>query len=334
MVLAAVMHAAVTSGQRCLFLVHRVELVEQTVGALNRIGKKCGVIAADFKPRPLETIQVASVATLARRADEEHGNFDLIVIDEAHHAVADTYQAALKRWPKAALLGATATPFRLDGRGLRPPFHSLLEGPKVQELIEAGYLVRLNVLSDAESIDTRGLNVINSDFAQLELARRAGKITGNVVREFLKSGGKRRAIAYGVNVEHCKELTACFREAGVQADMVTGTTPAAERYAIFERLRSGATQILVNVEIACEGLDVPEVEALIMVRPTLSRSLYLQMLGRGLRVAPGKTDCLLLDHAGNVGLHGLPTDDFPVSLAGAPRPAYGGADELAETPAN
>ncbi len=145
---------------------------------------------------------------------------------------------------------------------------------------------------------------------------------------------------YAVDVAHCNLLTEAFRAEGFRAESVDGKTLANERHAIMQRVRSGRTQILVNVEIATEGVDVPEFEAVLMVRPTLSRCLYLQMIGRGLRASPGKTDCLVLDHAGNVALHGLPTDAFPLSLNGVPvpkpepKPTKADADDVKRERAN
>jgi superfamily II DNA or RNA helicase len=333
-VLAAVMQAVAASGGRVLFLVHRKELVDQTVSQLAKRGMECGIIAAAYRPRAREPIQVASVQTLARRAKQDFGVFDLIIVDEAHHAIAETYQSALSRWPDASLLGATATPFRLDGRGLSPPFTSILAGPSVQQLIEDGFLVAPEIMSDAAAVDTRGLrlDVCGIDWQPAALARRAGVITGDVVAQFKASGGARRAIVYTVNVEHCKSVTQAFCDAGFAAEYVDGKTRPATRADIMARVRSGATQILVNVEIATEGVDVPEFEAVLMVRPTLSRCLYLQMIGRGLRASAGKTDCLVLDHAGNVALHGLPTEAFPLSLHGIPKPAR--AEEAAKASAD
>ena len=320
-VIAAVLHAIVASGGRCLVLVHRKELVEQTVAQLSRRGVECGVIMAGYRPRRHAPVQVASVATLAKRAEQEFGQFQLVVVDEAHHTVADTYLRALRRWPRAALLGATATPFRLDGQGLFPHFTQLLAGPNVRALIDAGFLVEPVIMSDASSVDTRGLplDAAGVDFAPGALARRAGSITGDVVRQFAQSGGTRRAIVYAVNVEHCNSIAESFCDAGFTAEAVHSGLNANARQAVMARVRSGETQIMVNVAIAIEGLDVPEFEAVVMVRPTLSQSLYRQMIGRGLRPSPGKADCLVLDHAGNVALHGLPTDDFPLSLYGIPK---------------
>jgi DNA repair protein RadD len=321
-VLAAVMEALAARGKRCLFLVHRKELVEQTLAQLERRGQACGVIMARYAPRRSERIQVASTHTLARREGHDFGRFDLVIVDEAHHVVAKTYVELLARWPRAALLGATATPFRLDGLGLQPPFDALLAGPSVRELIAAGHLVEPRVLCDAAAVDTRGLRLDAQriDWQPAALAKRAGAISGDVVRQFRASGGARRGIVYAVNVAHGESLTAEFNAAGVRAELIHGKTHPYARDDIMARVRAGATQLLVNVDIATEGFDVPEMEAVLMVRPTLSRCLYLQMIGRGLRAAPGKTDCLVLDHAGNVALHGLPTHDIPLSLAGLPKP--------------
>ena len=174
-VLAAVMHAIVARGQRCLFL-HRQELVNQCVAQLGRRGVECGVIMVGTIPRPREPIQVASVQTLSRRTELDHGRFDLLIIDEAHHAVAPSYAAVAARWPAAALLGATSTPFRLDGTGLRPPFETLLAGPSLRTLTQAGHLVPATVRF-ATTVNTRGLKLDSAgvDYNISELAGRLGR---------------------------------------------------------------------------------------------------------------------------------------------------------------
>jgi superfamily II DNA or RNA helicase len=179
----------------------------------------------------------------------------LIIIDEAHHAMAVSYRSILAKHPCAAVVGATATPFRLDGLGLTPLFTSLLRGPNVRSLIDSGFLVPARVLRGATQIDTRGVatDELTSDYSRSPLAKRAMVITGDVVAEFKRCAGSRRALVYAVNVEHSRQLAAKFAAAGFAAEHIDAKTAPRERAAIMARVRSGATRILVNVEIVTEG---------------------------------------------------------------------------------
>ena len=321
-VLTAVAHAVAAAGGRCLILVHREELIDQIVKQLWDRGVECGTIAASYRLRLLEAVQVAMVQKLIRRLDRDYGEFDLVIVDEAHRAVANTYQSVISRWPAAALLGSTATPVRLDGVPMSQTFDTFLDGPSMSELVELGHLVPPAMMLDVDaiSIDTRGLamNLQGTDYKPADLAKRAGAVTGDVVRQFRKSAVGRRAIVFTVDCAHCEAVAASFCADGFRAEALSGRTPPHKRREILQRVRDGRTQILVNVLIATEGLDVPEFDAVVMLRPTRSIGLYLQMLGRGLRASPGKTDCLVLDHAGNVALHGLPRVPVPVPRVGVP----------------
>jgi superfamily II DNA or RNA helicase len=312
-VLAAVVAQLARKGLRTLVLVHREELLQQTHAQLRRCGVEAGLIAPRAKHAPKALAQVASVQTLRRRlqnvraraltlprlppaaadctpgAAQDYGTFELIIIDEAHHALADSYLSILAKHPNAAVVGATATPYRMDGQGLAPLFTSLLRGPTVRWLIDSAFLASLRVMRAAAQIDTRNLSLeAAGDYSEKPLAKRAMAINGEVVVEFQRNAGSRRALVYAVNLEHSRQLAAQFVAAGFAAEHIDGSTPRAERAAIMARMRSGETQILVNFEIVTEGFDVPQVEAIVLARPTMSPVLHFQMLGRGLRIAPGK----------------------------------------------
>jgi len=286
--------------------VHRKELVEQTVAHLRNLGVDAGVIMAGFPRSPEKLVQVASVQTLNRRLATEQDGYRLVIVDECHHAVAASYIAILQSFPSASVVGATATPFRLDEKGLWPVFTSIMCGPSIADLIESSFLVSANIYTCKAQVDTVGMKALGGDFVVGVLSRSARMITGDVVQEFRKRGSTLRTLVYACDVIHSKELTERFLAAGYSAEHVDGKIGKGERDAIISRFRAGKTQILVNVEIVTEGFDVPDVEAIVLVRPTLSRALYLQMVGRGLRPRPGKTECIVLDHAGNIPRHGNP----------------------------
>jgi hypothetical protein len=271
-------------------------------------------------------MQVASIQTLNVRLAKvaAWGNFGLVAVDEAHHVMARSYQDVLQTFPSAAVIGVTATPFRHDGQGLAPVFDTLLRGPSVRTLVEQRHLVKPDIrrAKPKWTVDTSGLSrsSLTGDYNTRPLATRALRVTGDVVRNFKNAAGTRSAIVYAVNLEHSKDLTAQFVAAGYAAEHVGGNTPKPERDAIMARFRSGVTQVLCNVEIVTEGFDVPEVGAIVLVRPTLSLALYLQMVGRGLRPSAGKRDCIILDHASNTQRHGSPLADRFISLKGLKQP--------------
>lgn len=269
---------------------------------------------------------MASIQTLNLRLAKvaAWGDFGLVAVDEAHHVMAASYQSVLQTFPSAAVIGVTATPFRHDGQGLAPVFDTLLRGPSVRTLVEQSYLVKPDIrrAKPRWTVDTSGLlrNSLTGDYSSRPLATRALRVTGDVVRNFKNAAGTRSAIVYAVNLEHSKDLAAQFVAAGYAAEHVGGNTSKPERDAIMARFRSGETQVLCNVEIVTEGFDVPEVGAIVLVRPTLSLALYLQMVGRGLRPSAGKSDCIILDHASNTERHGSPMADRFVSLKGLKQP--------------
>ena len=309
--------AGVTArGRRALILVHRRELIRQTVDKLALFGVEPGVIAAGWPADPERQIQVASVQTLARRLDQAPAA-DLVIVDEAHHAVAGTWAAVIERYPGAFQLGVTATPERLDGKGLGGCFGELVCGPAVRELTEAGYLAEARILT-APPPDLSGVKRVAGDFATGALAEvmSAGGLIGDAVEHYAEHARGRAAIAFCVTVAHAEMVAARFRDAGYRAASVDGTMPARERDAIIQGLASGALEVVTSCALISEGLDIPDVGAAILLRPTQSLALYLQQVGRALRPKPDGSEAVILDHAGNAIRHGHPTELRLWSLAG------------------
>lgn len=317
-VAAEIMRGAVEKGHRALFIVHRVELVDQAVTRLADFGVPAGEIVARRDEDRTHHVQVASIMTLINRTLPPA---DVVFVDEAHHAAATTYRSILKNYPTQWIIGLTATPCRLDGAPLRPPFERIVEGATTAQLVEAGVLVNPAIYSHPHP-NLEGLRVIGGDYDQEELAKRVetAKHVGDLVKHWLKFE-PRRTVAFAVRVIHSRMIVDDFCSAGVAAEHLDGSTPAKERAAILARLRSGETAIVSNCMVLGEGYDLPELECAIMARPTASFTLYRQMLGRIMRTAPGKTGAILLDHAGNFLKHGWPTDDVTWTLDGkAKRP--------------
>jgi superfamily II DNA or RNA helicase len=340
--------SAVAKGKPVLILCHRRELIHQAVAKLEAAGVTPGIIAPGY-PATDALVQVGSIQTLAARLQRGIAPppADLIILDECHHATASTWRAVLSALPKARILGVTATPCRADGKGLGIEgggiFDALVMGPSVQELIDGGFLNPTRVFAPKVGPDLTGIGTRAGDFEHgaLDQVMRASTITGDAVREYARHAPSQPAICFCCSVAHAEEVAAAFREAGWRAQAVAGTSSTADREKAIHGLATGSVQVLCAAELISEGLDVPAVGAVILLRPTKSLALYLQQVGRGLRPAPGKSHLVVLDHAGNVERHGLIEMPRSWSLASAPkrpmkpgegpvRSGPGGAREKAE----
>ena len=315
---------AVTKGRRVLIVVHRRELVTQTAKALAAWGVDHGLIlpGAAVADAP---VQVAMVQTLARRLRKPDAalDFDFIIVDEAHHGIqSSSWGQVLKAYPAAKYLGVTATPCRLDGKGLGKHvqgfFDTLVVGPSVSELIEQGRLVRPVVFAPEVLPKLEGLKKQGGDYALNALAERMVRsgITGDAVEHYRTRCEGAPGIAFTVTRAHAAAVTAAFQVAGYQAAMLTGDTPERERAAMIEDLGAGRLNVLASCNVVSEGTDIPAVVAAILLRPTASYALAMQQMGRALRTAPGKDRAIILDHAGNCLRHGLPTEPMAWSLDG------------------
>lgn len=313
-------------GKRVLILAHRRELIRQASRKLYETGVPHGIIAPGHTPTR-DLVQVASVQTLGRRLHQEREPFDLIVIDEAHHAVAGQWADIVAAFPAARLLGVTATPERLDGRGLGVEaggcFDAIVLGPTVGELVEGGFLTPTRIFAPAEAPDLSGVRTRGGDFEVGALADAMSRpqIVGDAVAEYAKRAPGQPAILFSPSVAHAEAMAEAFRAAGWRAVAASGQTEASKRDAAIAGLATGAVQVLCSCDLISEGLDVPAVGAVILLRPTKSLGLYLQQVGRGLRPAEGKTHLVVLDHAGNTLRHGPPEMPREWSLAGRPKRA-------------
>lgn len=314
-VLRHVAEQAKARGRRVMAIAHRRELVSQLAGR-HLAHLSPGVIQAGVEPSPHAPVQVASVQTLARRLATVQPP-DLLLFDEAHHAPAGQWKAVRAAFPNAKVLGVTATPCRLDGRGLRDCFDALVLGPSAAWLTENGYLAPAEVWAPSAP-DLTGIRTRAGDWAPGELAAALEKsqVVGDAVQSYRRHLDGRTAVAFCASVAHAEGTASAFRAAGVSAEVLTGETP--DRDDVLSRLASGETQVLASVDVISEGFDLPAVAGAILLRPTKSLGLYLQQVGRALRPAEGKSAAVILDHAGNALRHGLPDEDRQWSLDGAP----------------
>lgn len=323
-IFSAIAQSAVARGRQVLILVHRRELLHQASRKLNDIGLDHGLIAAGIAPSR-QPVQVASVQTLVRRLDCIAWQPSLIIIDEAHHASAGSWQRVLDHWPDAFRLGVTATPCRLDGRGLASAFDQLVLGPSVSDLISARFLSPARIYAPPVVADLTGLRRRAGDYAadQAATAMDRPTVTGDAIAHYTRLASGQRAIAFCCSIDHANHVAASFNAAGISAATLLGNTP--DRDAVVAAFDAGSVQILVTVDVVSEGFDIPAASCAILLRPTQSLGLYLQQVGRVLRPALGKNHALVLDHVGNVHRHGFPDDHRDWSLAEGARRSTGTA---------
>ena len=319
-VFSYIVSGAVAKGRKVAVVVHRRELVSQASAKLTWAGVPHGIQARGLDRDHDEPVQVMSIQTIINRLDALP-QFGLIVLDECHHCRAATWAKFLASQPDAHILGVSATPARLDGKGLGKawdgPFDALVTGPTMQTLIDAGHLAPTRCFVPARRIDTSGLRKVAGDFAAGdELAKRASVVTGDAVAEFTEKAAGKSAIAFCVTVEHAEDVARTFAEAGYRTACVHGATPKDERDAMITGLGDGSLDVLTSCEVISEGLDVPSVGCVILLRPTGSLTIYLQQVGRGMRPKAGGEPLIILDHAANSVRHGLPEDERLWTLDG------------------
>ena len=310
-IFAEITRLATQRGRTVLILVHRRELIDQASDKLKRIGVEHGIICAGYKPRPA-LVQVASVQTLARRLKLQPFTPRLIIIDEAHHAVpGNTYGKVLNYWPDALWLGVTATPCRLDGRGMGQMFKSLILGPSVADLTAEGHLSPARLYAPPLKVDLSNVHTRAGDFANNEAAKAMDRptITGDAIAHYKRLADGLPGVAFCCNVSHAHSVTASFRNAGINAETLFGETPKSDRAQIVQDFAHGKLQVLVTVDVVSEGFDCPAASVALLLRPTKSEALYLQQVGRVLRPSANKFHAIVLDHVGNISRHGFPDDE-------------------------
>ena len=309
-------HNAMVKQKRVTILVHRTELIDQVSAALEQFDVPHGVIAPGFPSRPAFPVQVASVFTLVKRLPQYQPP-DLLVVDEAHHTVASTWGKITDAYPKALILGVTATPCRATGAGLDDAFDEMILGPSTMDLIEKGRLSPLRVYAPPPA-SMEGVKVRMGDYVTSQLAKAVDKpkITGDALDHYQKLTPGAPAVAFCVSVDHARHVSEQFMGAGINAISIDGTMDRGTRKSIIADYRAGKIMVLTSCDLVSEGFDVPGIITGISLRPTKSLGLWIQQTGRILRTIEGKKEAFLLDHAGNCMQHGLPIDDREWSLAG------------------
>lgn len=296
------------SGKNVLFLAHREELITQpSEKFLLNFGIDSSIIKGNIKSNLLLNMQIGSVQSYHKRLDF---NPDVIVIDEAHHSEAKTYQKIIETHKGAKLIGLTATPYRLNGKGFSDTFDRLVKSKTVKELEALGFLVSAKCFSYPIGHDKLSrIKITGGDYneQQLEDLMNDRVLIEDIVVSYKQHCDGKKMIVFASSVEHSKAICKRFNQLGVKASHIDAGTK--KRDEIIEVFRFGSTDVLCNVGIATEGVDIPEIEAVCLARPTKSLALYLQMCGRGSRPIDGKVNYILLDHANNFWEHGAPNKD-------------------------
>ena len=297
--------------EKVWIVAHRRELVSQ----IDETVRKFHSYSASNTSSLLSSVKAVSIQWLSKHYDEIEEEPGMIVIDEAHHALAKTYKEMWERFPKAKFLGLTATPCRLNGKGFTDLFDVLVQSWDVPEFISKGRLATYDFVSiKSDGVTQQLINSLqkrgaDGDYQNKEMDMLLNKKPSieRLYQSLEEFGKDRKGIVYAINISHAQKITNLYQEHGVKAIAIDSKTPATERQQDIEAFKKGDIQVLVNVDIFSEGFDCPDVEFVQLARPTLSLAKYLQMVGRGLRVAKGKKNCVIIDNVGLYRVFGLPS---------------------------
>ena len=310
--------------KRLYFICHRQELLYQTAKTFAKNGIAVSYIANGFRYNPMCKVQICSIDTLKNRY-KNLPNPDLCIWDEAHHMGAAGWSRVKNHYNEAFHIGLSATPQRLDGKGLGEYFDEMIIEVSVAELIELGFLSDYKIFAPSKP-NLEGVKVRMGDYVKSEIAAIMDKadLTGDIIQHWRKHASGMKTIVFAINVEHSKHIVAAFNAAGIKAIHLDGDTPRAQRKAACLAFAQGGYDVVSNVALFGEGFDLSAqtdidvtIECVISARPTQSLALWLQMCGRALRKKD--YDAIILDHAGNAMKHGLPCQDREWSLEGNPK---------------
>lgn len=310
---------AEAKGNSVMLVAHRSEIVDQISRSLDTFGVRHGRIQAG-RPMITANCHVAMIQTLSNRVDRIPPP-QLLIVDEAHHAISATYSKLLEAWPGTKVLGVTATPERLDGHGLGKWFDEMVIGPTPLDLIQRGYLAKYEYLAPPTKIDMSQVTTRAGDFAidAMAAALEKSTIVGDAIEHYQKHLAGRPVIVFCVTVAHAEAVAERFNAAGIPAASVDGTMSKEDRAHRIRGIGNGTLMVLTSCELISEGVDIPIVSGAILMRPTQSLGMFLQQVGRCLRPKPDGSNAVILDHVGNVHRHGMPDDPRQWSLTSKKR---------------
>ena len=310
--IAEVIRQRMSCVSQILIVAHRRELIEQIKRTIDAFGID----------REKEHIDVESIQTLSRRTKTTDNAPELVIVDEAHHAVAKTYRCLWEQWPEAKFLGLTATPCRLNKTGFTDLFDTLLESYSIQEFIDRGWLSDFEYVSVTpdnwmvERIAGLRKRGVDGDYQTKEMATvmDSPESIEHLYYSYRQYANGRKGIVYAISREHAQHISNYYVSKGVRCCWIEAMTPPEERQRLVDEYRKGELDVIVNVDIFSEGFDCPEVDFIQLARPTLSLSKYLQQVGRGMRAVPQKECVIILDQVGMYQTFGLPTEEREWSL--------------------
>ena len=300
-------------GRRALVLVHRDELVRQAVEKFKMVAPelRVGIVKAERDELDADVV-IASVQTVARpnRLARLGTDFNTIIIDEAHHAAASSYVRVMGHFPDAPLLlGVSATMERGDGVALGEVFEEVVFERDMLTMIADGYLADLKGIQVRLAADFTNLHTRHGDFIEAEAEKLLldANAPAAAAKAYRHHADGRKALVFTPTVKTAHAMATAFNSAGISTEALDGNTPIDERRSILSRLKTGETNVVANCAVLTEGFDEPSVDCIIMARPTKSKPCFVQMIGRGTRIFPGKEDCLVLDLVGITNRHDLVT---------------------------
>lgn len=323
-VMADIAQCAVEKGGQVLCLMHRRQLVDQMQARFQEYGLQAGIIMAGCEPDLTKPIQIATIQTYRRRirldSTGQHGCFvdtSVVMIDEAHRSLSQTYQHVLDLYPDQVIIGVTATPCLSSGVGMGEYYDALVAPIGIGDLIEQGHLVPPRYFAPSKP-DLDQVKTVRGDFEGKGLDRvmNTTELIGDVYENWARIAGGLQTIVFAVNVKHSIALCREFQRNGVAAEHLDAHSKDEERERVLKDLFDKRLQVVFNVGLYTEGFDYPGAECIILARPTKSKGLYLQMAGRGLRTHPGKTACVIIDHGGCIDRLGFIDDPVVWSLDG------------------
>ena len=295
---------------KILIIAHRVELIEQISDNLDRYKVSHGIIAGGKERNLRPLVQVASIQTITHRTNKDVASslhVDFIIIDEAHHSIANSYKKLWELYPQAKKLGVTATPWRMNHLGFTSIYNKLIVSKSIKEFIDEGWLAPYSYYSIKDNSNIRqnisGIDEfdIEGDYKVSALERVMDKVSirANLLDSYLKLAKAKKGIIYSISRKHSDHICEEYKQAGLNIVRIDSETPREERRMYVQRFRNGQIDIIVNVDIFSEGFDCPDIEFIQLARPTKSLVKYLQQVGRGLRPTSGKGKCVILDNVGS-----------------------------------
>ena len=315
---SALIKQAIKKGSKVLFVAHRRGLIMQCSRKLYDFGINHGVIMAGKSPSPNHEVQVVSIQTFNARKDNNDFDWpdaDIIILDEAHRSTSKTFTSLINDYKESIIIGLTATPMRSDHQGLGSVYDTLVVASDIKKLTEQKYLVPIRYIAPHVP-DVESLKIVAGDYEKkgLEKKMNVPKLIGNIVEHWKVYASERPTVVFGTSINHSKQIAKAFNAQGVAAGHIDGEMDETDREEQLELYKKGKIRVLSNCQILQEGWDSPHTSCVILARPTRSKVMFLQMIGRILRPYINKQDSMVIDHAGAIYTHGWPDEQIDWTL--------------------